>query len=61
MFTGTSGSRLLHPREFIESRNEADAMFCRDGGWMEACFTRETRRDGGEMEAFRGAAAGDAR
>ena len=32
MFTGTSGSRLLHPKEFIESRNEADAMvFSRDG------------------------------
>ena len=26
VFTGTSGSLLLHPREFIESRNEADAI-----------------------------------
>lgn len=26
MFTGTSGSLLLHPSEFIESRKDADAM-----------------------------------
>lgn len=31
MFTGTSGSLRLHPREFIESRNEADAMLCGEG------------------------------
>ena len=54
MFTGTSGSLLLHPREFIESRNEADAMLgYRAGynqieatgveglGWTEACFALE--------------------
>jgi hypothetical protein len=27
VFTGTSGSLRLHPSEFRESRNEADAMF----------------------------------
>lgn len=27
VFTGTSGSLLLQPSEFIESRNEADAIF----------------------------------
>jgi hypothetical protein len=26
VFTGTSGSLLLHPKEFIESRKEADAI-----------------------------------
>lgn len=26
VFTGTSESLLAHPSEFIESRNEADAM-----------------------------------
>ena len=38
MFTGTSGSLLLHPREFIESRNEADAMLCSEAvlSWVEA-------------------------
>jgi hypothetical protein len=55
VFTGTSGSLLLHPREFIESRNEVDAMVCgeavldrvaakpRCGGpaWKEACFAVE--------------------
>lgn len=54
MFTGTSGSLLLHPREFIESRNEADAMVCggtavggrvaakvRMLGQKEACFAVE--------------------
>lgn len=29
VLTGMSGSRLLQPSEFIESRNEFEAMMCR--------------------------------
>lgn len=82
MFTGTSGSLLLQPREFIESRNEADAMLGNGAvcgeieatgveglgrAWVDrSLFCTGTHRDGGEAagrpkEAFRGAAAGDAR